>query len=70
MKPSPILGQLRERPSQCEIGDWITASSRPEWNSLGSIASYSSTRSGVTDLSFALEPYVNGKRVTVWVRVK
>lgn len=62
-------GQLRERPSQCEVGDWITARSRPEWDQFVNTVTYTSASSAVTAAKFRLEPYVQGKRVSVWVRI-
>lgn len=69
MKTYPSAGQLRERPDQCEVGDWVTARSRPEWDQFTNLAHYSSTRSGIAEMTFRLEAYINGRRLTVWQRV-
>lgn len=70
MNTTASRGQLRERPGRCEVGDWITARSRPEWDGLASTARYASDLAGPGEMTFRLEPYVNGKRVSVWVRVE
>jgi hypothetical protein len=63
-------GKLRRTPDECEVGDWITAESRPEWDgdAPGGRVYRPNGREGEA-MVFRLEPYVDGKRVVVWRRV-
>ena len=68
MKVNNPIGQSRTEPSSCQVGDWVTSSSVPEWD-FDRNYPFQGEDPATEPKVFKLFPYVDGKRQLVWIRI-